>query len=75
MANKKFPIFLHAGRGNRKGERSLQLSITFMFRSFGLKNAIDLIAQSVKRQTMDLKVAGTNPVNATFFFFCIFLSS
>ena len=52
MANKKFPIFLHAGRGNRKGERSLQLSITFIIRSFGLIKAIALIAQSAEQQTI-----------------------
>ena len=34
MAGKKFPIFLHAGNGNRKGERSLQLCITFINRTF-----------------------------------------
>ena len=35
MANKKFPIFLHAGRVKREGERSLQLSISFITKSSG----------------------------------------
>ena len=35
MANKNFPIFLHAGKAKRKGERSLQFFITLMIISFG----------------------------------------
>ena len=54
MANKKFPIFLHAGRGNGKRERSLQLSITFITISFGPVLATASIAQSAERQTVDL---------------------
>ena len=61
MANKKFPIFLHAGKGKRKRERSLQLSITFISISFGPKLATASIAQSTERQTMDLRFGGTNP--------------
>ena len=61
MANKKFPIFLHAGRGNGKGESSLQFSINSIMTSSGLKKAIASIAQSAERQTMDPKFGVTNP--------------
>ena len=68
MANKKFPIFLHAGKGNRKGERLLQFCITFIKGSFGPGQAIASIAQSAERQTMDLRFGGTNPALHSFFF-------
>ena len=51
MANKKFLIFLHAGRGNCKRERLLQLSITFFTISFGPVLATASIAQSAERQS------------------------
>ena len=51
MANKKFPILLHAGRGKRKGERSLQLSISYFIISFGYIQAMASIAQLAERQT------------------------
>ena len=71
MVGKKFLIFLHAGKGNRKGERSLQLCITFINRTFRPNEAIASIAQSAERQTMDLRFSGTNPALHSFFFFCV----
>ena len=43
MANKKFPIFLNAEKGNGKGERSLQFSITVIIKSFGYVYVMALI--------------------------------
>ena len=76
MANKKFPIFLHAGRVNRKREISWQFSIAFILRSFRTMRIFALIAQSAERQTKEPKVGGTSPtMNYYILFFCIFLSS
>ena len=73
MANKKFPIFLHAGRVKRKGERLSQFSITSIIKSFESKEVIASIAQSAERQTTDSKFGGTNPaMNFFIFFFATF---
>ena len=72
MSRKIFLIFLHAGKGNGKGESSWQLSITFITLSFGLLLATASIAQSAERRTMDLRVSngfvGSNPTRGNIFF-------
>ena len=72
MANKKFPIFLHAGRGNGKGQKSHQLSINFIIRCFCSVEAIASIAQSAERVTSNQKIRGTKPGVGKNFFYVFF---
>ena len=61
MANKQFPIFLHAGRGKRKGEILGMIRNSYKYLCFFCRFLQASVARSAEQETSNQEIIGTKP--------------